>query len=326
MFLSILQQPPTSRLYYPYNGESILNKRPFLFYASITLVIASFLVCTERFFHSLTDHFGYPSITSNLCYHKEWEITIDEHDWTETKKALDQPYTYLGSGSQSYVFLSEDKKYILKFFKHKRWTLNPLIEFLPLPHSLNAKRNQWKQKKKETVESTFRSCLTAYQEFKEETGVFFIHLNKTTFDQSVTLKDFLGFKHQINLGSVAFVLQKKAIPTDTYLLSLKKEGKIEEAQKALASLLAFTVKRAHKGYCDKDPHLIRNFGFIGGKAVEIDIGGFYHDPKKDLHYFYTHEMEEIEKKLLPWMQKNYAELTPYAKKALAEITHVENQT
>ena len=90
-------------------------------------------------------------------------------------------------------------------------------------------------------------------------------------------------------------------------------------KKALFSLLAFTVKRAEKGYSDKDPHLIRNFGFIDGKAVEIDIGGFHHDPKKDLVYFHTHEMRRIERKLLPWIEENYPELAPYTKEELAKL-------
>lgn len=285
----------------------------------LTLLVIASLVGVERLSHFLTDDFSYSNITSNLRYHQEWDIAIDERDWNETQKALDQSYTYLESGSQSYVFISEDKQYILKFFKHKRWRLNPLIEVLPLPQPLDEKRKQWKQKKNETVHSTFGSCLTSYREFKEETGVLFVHLNKAPLDQIITLKDRIGFKHQIELCDVEFVLQRKAIPTDQYLLSLKKQGKTEEAQKALASLLAFTVKRAEKGYSDKDPHLIRNFGFIDGKAVEIDIGGFHRDPKKDLEYFYTYEMKRIQKKLLPWLEKNYPELTPFAQDEIGRV-------
>jgi len=285
----------------------------------LTLLVIASLVGVERLSHFLTDDFSYSNITSNLRYHQEWDIAIDESDWIETQKALDQSYTYLESGSQSYVFISEDQHYILKFFKHKRWTLNPLFEALPLPQSLDTKRKHWKQKKKETVHSTFGSCLTSYREFKDETGVLFVHLNKVPVDQIMTVKDRIGFKHQIALSDVEFVLQRKAIPTDKYLLALKKEGKIEEAQQALSSLLAFTVKRAEKGYSDKDPHLIRNFGFINGKAVEIDIGGFHHDPKKDLNYFHTHEMRRIQRKLLPWLEENYPELTPYATDELAKL-------
>lgn len=284
----------------------------------IVLVLAS-LTGVERLSHFLTDGFSYSSITSSLPYHSDWDIQISDLNYSEAMDALDQPYTYLESGSQSYVFISKDQNYVLKFFKHKRWRLNPILELLPLPEKFHLKRERWKRKKNETVHSTFGSCLTSYREFKEETGVLFVHLNKSPLDQMITLTDRIGFKHQIELSDVEFVLQKKALPTDQYLLSLKEEGKVKEAEKALSALLAFTVKRAERGYSDKDPHLIRNFGFIDGKAVEIDIGGFHQDPKKDLSYFHTHEMKRIKRKLLPWLEENFPELLPYAHKELNKL-------
>ncbi|QVL56813.1 MAG: hypothetical protein KFB93_05360 [Simkaniaceae bacterium] len=293
--------------------------KSFLTKFGIILLVLASLAGVERLSHFLTDGFSYSNITSTLPYHQEWDTPIAESDQAEAKKALAQPYTYLESGSQSYVFISEDNKYVLKFFKHKRWRLSPFLELLPLPEKLNAKRLRWKQKKKETVYSTFGSCITSYQEFKEETGVLFVHLNKSSLNQLITIKDRIGFKHRIELSDVEFILQRKAIPTDKYLLSLKMEGETKEAEKALSLLLAFTVKRAEKGYSDKDPHLIRNFGFIDGKAVEIDIGGFHHDPKKDLVYFHTHEMRRIKRKLLPWLEENYPELTTHAEKELAKL-------
>ncbi|MEM8727926.1 MAG: hypothetical protein AAGE99_04375 [Chlamydiota bacterium] len=293
--------------------------KKFLIQFALILLVIACVVGVERLFHFLTDDFSYSNITSDLRYHREWDIPMEADDRMETQKALDQPYRYLESGSQSYVFMSEDQRYILKFFKHKRWTPHPLFATVPLPLPLDSKRKDRQRKKKERLYSTFGSCLIAYREFKKETGILFVHLNKIPVDRTMTLKDGIGFKHKIALGDVEFVLQRKAIPTDKYLLSLKKEGKLEEAKQALSSLLAFTVKRAEKGYSDKDPHLIRNFGFIDRKAVEIDIGGFHHDPKKNLKYFYTDEMRRIRGKLLPWLEGNYPELFPYAKEELTKL-------
>ncbi|MCB1115492.1 MAG: hypothetical protein KDK71_03385 [Chlamydiia bacterium] len=293
--------------------RSALRKSALLF------LILALLVGIERLAHYLTDDFGYGSISSNLAYHPEWDIDISKEELSQVRNILDQPYTYLSSGSQSYVFVSSDQKYVLKFFKNKRWRLSPIIDALPLPPSLSAKKAHWKAKKKETVHATFGSCLISFKEFKEETGTLFVHLNKTPIDLTLTLKDRIGMKHKINLDDVEFVLQKRAIPTDDYLLSLKKEGKTKEAEKALASLLAFTTMRAEKGYSDKDPHPIRNFGFIDGAPLEIDIGGFHRDPKKDLTYYRTTELSRIEKKLLPWLEKNYPELLPETKNTLAAL-------
>lgn len=291
--------------------KSFINK------CLIGLLVVAAIVGVERLSHTLTDGFSYPNITSSLPYNPKWDITFEPEDLLELETALDQPFSYLESGSQSYVFISEDNNYVLKFFKHKRWRMNPLYEKLPLPRKFAEKRDRWKRKKKETVASTFGSCKIAYTTFKNETGVIFVHLNKNTpFDHTVILKDRIGLKHHIQLEDVEFVVQKKAIPTGEYLLSLKEEGKTQEAQKALKELLAFTEMRAKKGFSDKDPHLIRNFGFINGKAVELDIGGFHRDPKKNLEYFYNHEVKKIHHKLLPWLQENYPELVPIAQEEL----------
>ncbi len=295
--------------------------RSLLTKTGIVLFVIASIFGIDRLSHYLTDGFGYPNITSAPPYNPHWEVSFSDEDLQELQEALSQTYTYLESGSQSYAFVSEDNAYVIKFFKHKRWRLNPLIDALPLPPSLSAKRERWKQKKKETVDATFESCVTSYREFKDETGLLFVHLNKSSLNHILTVKDRIGFKHQIELGNVEFVIQKKAIPTGPYLLSLKEKGKTEEAKKALSALLDFTVKRAEKGYSDKDPHLIRNFGFINDQAIEIDIGGFHRDPKKDLNYFHSHEMKKIKRKLLPWLEENYPELAPFAEEQFSRLIY-----
>lgn len=282
------------------------------------------LIGVERLTHSLTDGFGYQSITSPLPYESSWETSFSSEELKSAQEALNQPYYYLESGSQSYVFVSKDESYVLKFFKHKRWRLPSLIDQIPLPSYLDLKRKQWKQKKKQTVYSTFNSCKVSYEEFKDKTGVFYLHLNPTKhLQQILTVKDGIGLKHQINLDSISFVLQKKATPTDQYLLNLKASGDIERAQEALRDLLNLNLYRAQKGYSDKDPHLIRNFGFLNHQVVEIDIGGFHQDPHKNLQYFYSHEIYRIQKKLLPWLNRYYPELSPYAKEQIKKM--IESQ-
>ncbi|NRA90785.1 MAG: hypothetical protein HRU43_06640 [Simkaniaceae bacterium] len=278
----------------------------------IALVFIGLIAGVERLSHHLTDGFSYPNISSSLPYQPHFDVETKKGDLETLKVALSQPYRYLESGSQSFVFISDDGEFVIKFFKHKRWRINPFYKHLPLPSRFAKRRSRWIEKKKETVAATFGSCKTAYTEFRDETGVIFVHLNKTPlFQKTLKIKDKLGFKQRIPLEKVEFVVQRKAIPTNAYLLQLKEEGKIFEAKKALQELFAFTEMRAKKGYSDKDPHLIHNFGFLGGKAVEIDIGGFHKDPKKDLTYFYSKEVKKIRRKLLPWIDANYSELKDF---------------
>lgn len=288
-------------------------KKKFLTAKALFLLIPICLFLSTKYLsHYLTDGFRITSISSNIPVQENWEVAILEQDEKETEKALSQDYYYLTSGSQSYVFESTSGEYILKFFKQKRWRLHPFYALLPLPENWEKKRTHWKKKKWETVNDTFLSCKISYELFKDQTGVIFVHLNRTNHLQTTLLvKDRIGFTHRLPLDNLPFVIQKKAIPTDQYLLTLRATGNLNKAKQAIQEMLLFTRKRAELGFSDKDPHLIRNFGFIDNQAVEIDIGGFHKDPKKGLSYYKSREIFKIEEKLLPWIQENYPELTDY---------------
>lgn len=294
-----------------------MKKNRFFLKLALLIALLGIIGGIERLSHYLTDGFGIVSISSKIPPHDMWATTTSEEDKLEATQALAQEYHYLASGSQSYVFESADGNYVLKFFKHKRWRLNPLYALVPLPSKWEKKRIRWKEKKWETVNDTFRSCKISYELFKAHTGVIFVHLNKTKSLQSLlVVKDRVGLKHKLNLDNLQFVLQKKAIPTDEYLLSLKDAGDLEGAKKAILEMLTFTRERAELGYSDKDPHLIRNFGFINGQAAQIDIGGFHKDPKKGLSYYKSREIFKIEEKLIPWIKENYPELTAYTEEQI----------
>ena len=284
------------------------------------MIIIAGVVAVERLTHTATDGFGITSITSTLPYNPIWDIPILEEDLQILDQAFNQNYFYIASGSQSFVFESEDQRYVIKFFKHKRWRLSPLLSKIPLPPFLNKKRGKWINKKKRTINSTFNSCKTSYLEFHDQTGIIYLHLNKTDhLHRKIIISDRLGIKHKLDLDNIEFILQKKAIRTDYYLKNLRKEGKIDEAKRAIDSLLQFAVTRAQKGFSDKDPHFVYNFGFIGSEVIEIDIGGFYRDPRKPTSYFYSYEIVKIRNKLLPWIKKNYPELAPFTEKRIDEI-------
>ncbi|MCB1084591.1 MAG: hypothetical protein KDK60_00655, partial [Chlamydiia bacterium] len=110
----------------------------------LILTLCALFIGIERLSHTLNGGFSPAAITSSLQPRPEWNITHEASDIAETLQALKQPYHYLGKGSQSFVFLSEDKKYVIKFFKHQRWRLPSMIEALPLPRVWEQKRERWK--------------------------------------------------------------------------------------------------------------------------------------------------------------------------------------
>lgn len=273
----------------------------------------------NRTYHRLTKGFSTAAIKTDLPNRGEWESCLPED---EVRSLFKQIFTYYSHGSQSFAFISEDQNYVIKFFKHHRWRLNPMMQYLPLPAYLQHKRAIWQLKKLETIEDTYRSALISYSKFKEETGLLYIHLNRTNnLNETLHIIDALGIEHELNLDNIHFVVQKKAKSIPTALLELKKAGEKEKAKQLIRGMIDFSIYRRIQGYNDKDPHFIRNFGIIQGRVIQIDIGGFYQDPKKGMDYFYERELTKIKNKLMPWIEKNYSELSDFV---LDEFNTLQN--
>ncbi|MBM3192105.1 MAG: hypothetical protein FJZ63_05600 [Chlamydiae bacterium] len=215
-----------------------------------------------------------------------------------TSKALAQPFYYLASGSQCFVFLSLDKKFILKLFKYNRW----------IPANL------------EGLRATYTSCLYSMQELAQETALIDLQLiPNPCYKQTLTLYNRLGCTYKLPLSSTAFILQSYAQPIPEALLGLKKAHQDEKAKQLINHMLDYLLLRREKGFTDKDPNLLSNFGLIEARVVSLDVGGLIKDPKKDLPYFYGHELEKVKRKLLPWLRRYYPELADYAGKKIQDL-------
>lgn len=169
---------------------------------------------------------------------------------------LDQAYTYLAQGSQMYAFVSQDGHTILKLFKacHKK---KP--KFSRLFRNATQKQisqNKWKGK----FENSSRRYKMALRDLKEETGLIALHFEKTRKPLITRLNG-----KSYNLSHFPFILQKRAILVPDYITPNNKR-QVEQALKELFS------KRTKKGYTDPRQTLSTNYGFIEGKAVQIDVG------------------------------------------------------
>lgn len=192
-----------------------------------------------------------------------------------------QTFRYLGKGGQSYVFVSEDNRYILKLFRSSR--LNTLKFFLP-----------FKKTKIELLENNLRETLQSYliadTYLKEETGLVAVHLNHTPHTP-LQIIDKLGIVHTLN--NCPFVIQERAI-----LVKEKIAGEPEKAKAVLANLEALIQHRIDLGIYDGDPNLIKNFGFCGDRPIQIDGGRFSLSPLPE-----NSKLESSKKELINWIEE-----------------------
>src|SRR5579872_7167554 len=254
----------------------------------LLLIPSCYLV--TKFCRSQTDAFTSTAIASYLPPCPEWHT---EPPTSEVDAILNQKFHYLTSGGQSFVFISEDKKYVLKFFKLQR------ILFPSLLHQTDSSRIK-------KVRRDFASYLMAWQELREETALVYLHLNRDlSFKRTITLVDKLHCQCQLNLEGIPFVLQKNVEMLYPYLDQLLTSGKEKEAEEALCTLFALIIQRCQKGILDEDPALHKNVGFFKGKPIILDAGRFIRDPQRMHAEVYSRDLQAITTRLEAWIKKKH---------------------
>lgn len=240
------------------------------------LVFVILFFAVGRFCHKQTRGFTLLKIASDSPVASEEETA----SWPVEQKAalhaiLEQPFFFLSSGGQCYAFVSADGKTVIKFFKHHHIRMWNRLNNLRLPRFLQRPLDKTLEKKKHQSSWIFESCRIAYKNFKERSGLIYLHLHKTnSFKKKVKIIDNLNIAHLIDLDTTDFVLQQRAELSHRTLKRLIQDNRLEEAKQCIDSVLALTIERVKKGIIDRDPNMRTNIGFIGTYAIEIDIGSF----------------------------------------------------
>ncbi len=275
----------------------------------VLLLVGGFLL-VERLCHKATDGFAlnktiYP-LTEELADELEPFSVKHKH----AKDILtNHSFHYLASGAQCYAFDSDDHKYILKLFKFQHMRIPPWIKYLPLPTSLERYRTAKLARKRQVIAELFGSFQLASRYLKEETGILFLHLRKTSdFQAQLTIFDKIGKQHKLNIDTTYFVLQLRADLAYDKINEWMKKGKISKARDGIRSLVALAATRCEKGLFDKDPDFRTNFGFVKGRATQIDIGRFSkrrHHCKKSIC---QPEIIRITREFRKWLQEHHEAL------------------
>lgn len=256
-----------------------------------------------------------------------WDTPLPSKD---VEALLDQPYTFLGMGSECFTFLSQDKTTVIKFFKldqmrfvyfKRAWKKedhsnldNPAhwLHRLPLPSSLEPYIQKVVGIRMFRIQNTFNSCKIAWDRLREETGLLYVHLNPTKqLHKKLVIYDKIGVKHTIDLDSTRFVMQKRAELVTPKIRKLCKEGKETEARRCIDSLVKLILERSKKGIADRDPLVKQNFGFIEDQALEIDTGSFSIDERMKNPFLSHRELYVETRELQEWLQKNSPDLAKY---------------
>lgn len=214
----------------------------------VFVIVCVLFLSLPSLFKQVTCGFKVAKICIDAPFRKEWEVASDLSQ--ETLWALlNQPFSYLDRGAQAYVFASQDGLYVLKLYR--------------------APSNE------EKLSKFFSASVIAYTKAKEETGLIFLHLNRTENAlPMVALQGPTGTTFELPLDEVRFALQKRAVP---FLQALQEAHRLKDTDllhRRIDAWLSLLERRVAKGIYNTDSAFYRNCGFLGDQAIEIDFGNY----------------------------------------------------
>ena len=291
----------------------------------VRLFILSLLILAcygvGRLYFHLTAGFTIANITSDFSYNPEWAVRdLSSVENVELEQAMNQSYTYLGKGCQSYVFLSQDGQYVIKFFKYQRFRLLPWLAYSPSLPAVVQYRQEKLEKKWEKLDGFIKSWKMAFENLKDETALIYVHLNKTKhLNTQLVIFDKIGSSHSLNLDQMEFCIQRKADMLCDVLMHFKEQNNIDGAKLLVTNLLNLVISEYHRGFADNDHALMQNTGVAQGIPIHIDIGQFVENEKVRDSSVYHQELFTKTYKFKFWLGENYPELAIFLENQLEEI-------
>lgn len=279
-----------------------------------------------KLYYSLTAGFSIGQITSDLSYNPEWEThLLSSTEKEAVNTALDQEYTYLGKGCQSYVFASQDGNYVIKFFKHQHFRPQRWINLFTFIPSIKKYQEVSKDVKRKKLEKLFIGCKIAFEDLKTETGIIYVHLNKSNhWKKTLTIVNQLGFKHDLDINQMEFILQHRAKMFGDTIMELMDESSHtqasqKEAELLIDRLLVMLISEYQRGIADNDHALMQNTGVLNGRPIHIDIGQFIHNQTVQDPVIYKKEVFDKTFLFHQWLKTQYPSLADHLKNRLVAL-------
>lgn len=293
----------------------------FCWFLVVSLCVAG-LYGLGRIYYRTTGGFTEGNIYHELAYDARWDVRSEpigkQHEKVDS--ILSQKFYYLSKGCQSYVFRSADGQYVLKFFKYQRFRPQFWLSYLTFIPGIDSYYKNKVDKKKQKLESVFQSWKIAYNDLQPETGVVYIHLNKTNhLDKTILLYDKIDSEHRISADRYEFMLQRKAellCPTIDRLMAI---GDVQEARELLNKLVALIVSEYKRGYADNDHALMQNTGVLDGRPIHIDLGQFVKNERVKDPQVYHQELFNKTWKFRKWLEANHPALAVHLEGLLKDV-------
>jgi hypothetical protein len=233
-----------------------------------------------------------------------------EKELEELQGVFAQSFSFLNEGGEFYVFVSQDQKYVIKFFKVRRLTPKYWLNYIPIPW-LDKKRISKVDERERIRLETFQGLKLAFEKFRYQSGLVFLHLFRTDYLKiKIKVIDAQGKSHKISLDSVPFVLQKRVTMLPDYISMLIKEDREDDAVRALCQILDLVKESCLCGFVDDSETVECDYGFIEERAVRVGGGRLLREEPGSSFRSVLREVFRASKAIEAWLVRNHPSLVP----------------
>ena len=265
--------------------------------------------------------FSLAQIICEYPFNPDWEVKTPPETVQFVNMVTQQPFYWLGKGFQATAFVSDDGEYVLKFVHQSR--LKPVpFKHNPIQFLFSQEFHEQQNERQAHREEIFTSSKMAYEEFPEESGILYVHNNRTDdLIKGIKLTDSTGQSFRIRGDETSFVLQKKANHVLPTIKKLMAEGKVDEAKARIDQIFALLLTMAQKGFLDGDHALMRNnnIGYVNDRAIYIDSGHVVRRQNVNVHERMVYEFDVRVAPFHDWLKVCYPELADHYKMLQAKI-------
>lgn len=239
--------------------------------------------------------FKLSNVTGNWPKVKATPLTAQQQE--QLKDLFSSPFHYLDRGKQSFVFVSNDSKYVLKLFDARCLRSGDFFFLFSITEEHCAKK----------LAQLFEGYRVAETYDSEHTGLVALQLvPDPSYSLPITVIDRFGLRHNIDLASVPFAVQRKAIPLREVISALLAKEKIQEAIEHIQKILDMYIQGYQQGVIDTDHNFMYNTGFVDDRPIRIDLGRLqFQEAIKD-PAVYRQDLDKVFiERLGEWLERHF---------------------
>lgn len=270
-------------------------KHHLIYSIQLTLVL---ILCYTAY--TRTDFFCTEQITAPLL-NKNY-IPIDE----SVVNALSQPYYYLGQGRQTYAFVSQDRQFVIKFFK---------APYFKVPWYF--KWNQSEIKKRKLRQYYYENSY--FLGLPNETQVLYVHTGQTQQSLPIlSVTDKASRQFRLNLNTLPFVFQRKGSLFYSALIQAQQAKNEEKFKQFIQQFIKLIAQRMERNIADGDQDVEHNFGVIGDTVFHLDPGRLFREEGLLENRRARLEWEKSTRNFRKWLMKTFPQYTSYLDQQIDE--------